>query len=55
MLDTETDLVHFFKKTKDLKPFQNLPLSNGILSDEDQVDIGIGEANGEPFAQSFKF
>ena len=39
MLDTENDLVHFFKKASDSKPYQSLPLNGGILSEDVESDI----------------
>ena len=47
MLDTESDLVHFFKKSKDHKPYKSLSLKDGVLEDDlsTETDI-IDEATG---------
>ncbi len=48
MLDTELDLVHFFKKTIDHKPYQTLSLNYGVLSDDLHLDTDIiDEATGQ--------
>lgn len=55
MLDTETDLVHFFRKSKDNKPYQSLTLNKGVLSDDLHLDSDIiDEATGER-QPGFKF
>ena len=55
MVDTDTDLVHFFKKTSDNKPYQSLSLNNGELTDDINVDTDIiDEATGQRLP-GFKF
>ena len=55
MLDTELDLVHFFKNTKDHKPYQTLSLNYGVLSDDLHLDTDIiDEATGQR-QPGFKF
>ena len=39
MLDTDTDLVHFFRKSSDSKPYQSLTLNGGEISDDVDSDI----------------
>ena len=48
MLDTEADLVHFFRKTKDHKPYKTLSLKDGQLSDDLHLESDvIDEETGE--------
>jgi len=55
MLDSETDLVHFFRKSSDSKPYQSLTLNGGILSDDLHLESDIvDEATGERMP-GFKF
>ena len=55
MVDTDTDLVHFFKHSNDNKPYQSLSLNNGELSDDLHVDTDIiDEATGQRLP-GFKF
>ena len=55
MVDADTDLVHFFKKTSDNKPYQSLSLNNGELTDDINVDTDIiDEATGQRL-HGFKF
>ena len=55
MVDTDTDLVHFFKNSNDNKPYQSLSLNNGELSDDLNVDTDIiDEATGQRLP-GFKF
>ena len=39
MLDTETDLVHFFRKSSDSKPYQSLSLNGGVLTEDNDSDV----------------
>ena len=55
MLDTEADLVHFFRKTKDHKPYKTLSLKDGQLSDDLHLESDvIDEETGER-QPGFKF
>ena len=55
MLDTGADLVHFFKKSTDTKPYQSLSLNNGELSDNLHLESDvIDETTGER-QPGFKF
>ena len=55
MLDTETEIVHFFKKATSNKPYQSQELNNGVLTDDlnKETEI-IDEETGER-QPGFKF
>ena len=53
MLDTDTDLVHFFRKSNDSKPYQSLSLNGGVLTDDSDSDV-VDEQTGERMT-TFKF
>ena len=55
MVDTDTDLVHFFRKTNDNKPYQSLSLNNGELSDDLHVDTDIIDETTGQHQPGFKF
>ena len=44
MLDTDVDLVHFFRKTNDHKPYKTLPLRDGRLSDDLHLESDVIDA-----------
>ena len=46
MLDTDANLVHFFKKANDKKPYQTLSLAFGQIVKDDSEKI-IDEGTGE--------
>ena len=55
MLDTELELVHFFKKSVDNKPYQTMSLNYGVLSDDLHLDTDIiDEVTGDR-QPGFKF
>ena len=48
VLDTESDLVHFFKKTNQTKPYQTLSLYYGVvMNDMNNEQVIIDKANGK--------
>ena len=48
VLDTESDLVHFFKKTNQTKPYQTLSLFYGVvMNDMNNEQIIIDKASGK--------
>ena len=53
MLDTETDLVHFFRKSSDSEPYQSLSLNGGVLTDDNDSDV-VDEQTGQRLP-TFKF
>ena len=53
MLDTETDIVHFFRTSKDNKPYQSMSTQGGVLNHDTETDI-IDEVTGER-QPAFKF
>lgn len=56
MLDTDCDVVHFFKNTTDNKPYQSYSLNHGVLTDnlsEEDTDI-VDEETGQRMP-GFKF
>lgn len=55
MLDSGTDLVHFFKKTSDSKPYQSLSLNGGILSDDLHLESEIVDEETGEHMPGFKF
>lgn len=55
MLDTETDLVHFFRKTKDNKPYQSLSLNVGVLTNDLHTEQEIIDQNTGERLLGFKF
>lgn len=54
MLDTDCDVVHFFKNTTDSKPYQSYSLNHGVLTDLHQDTDIVDEATGQRMP-GFKF
>ena len=55
MLDTESHFVHFFRKTNDVKPYQTLPLTGGILMDDLHLESDIIDQETGQRQPGFKF
>ena len=55
MLDTEANLVHFFRKSFDIKPYQTLALQNGTLSDDLHAETDVVNEETGQRMPGFKF
>ena len=55
MLDTELELVHFFKKSVDNKPYQTMSLNYGVLSDDLHLETDIIDEDTGQRQPGFKF
>ena len=55
MLDTEANLCHFSRKSFDIKPYQTLSISNGVLSDDLHAETDVVNEETGQRMPGFKF